>query len=366
VHPGAVDDSTRTPSRRRLAWAVPGAVLVVVAAGAVALNGSVADASPNLPARTPEQLITAVLSSSTRALSGTVTQTSDLGLPELPGGASQASLSWQQFLTGTNTAQVWIDGPDRQRLAVTAPLSEADVVHHGRDVWTYTSEDDTVSHTVLPDGRPGAADPTAVLTPTAAAQQALAAIDSTTVVSVADTARVAGRPVYTLQLAPRDARSTVREVAISVDSATGVPLRLEVYGAAAAPAFQVGFTSVDFSTPAASRFTFTAPPGAKVTDHPFGGAPGGPEAAPGPGGAEPTATGAPTVIGTGWTSVVEIPGAGDLLQAGGGVLDQLTTTLPSGGRLLHTALVNAVLLPDGRAFVGAVGPDLLEQIAANH
>ena len=341
---------------------MPGAVLVVVAAGAVALNGSVADATPNLPARTPEQLITAVLSSSTRALSGTVSQTSDLGLPELPGGTSRASLSWQQFLTGTNTAQVWIDGPDRQRLAVTAPLSEADVVHNGRDVWTYTSTDDTVSHTVLPTGRPDAPDPTAVLTPTAAAQQALAAIDSTTAVSVADTARVAGRPVYTLHLAPRDARSTVREVAISVDSATGVPLRLEVYGAATKPAFQVGFTSVDFSTPAASTFTFTAPPGAKVTDDPFGSAP---DAAGSGGVRTPAAAGPPTVMGTGWTSVVEVPGAGDLLQSSGGILDQLTTTLPSGARLLHTALVNAVLRPDGRAFVGAVAPDVLEQIAAS-
>lgn len=362
-HAGRVDTTNEPRTRRPWAWAVPAAAVAVVAAGAVALNVPSAGARPDLPSRTAQQLVTAVLSSSTRALSGTVTETADLGLPQLPGAASQASLSWQQLLTGTNTAKVWIDGPDRQRLAVIGQLSEADVVHRGSDVWTYTSHDDTVSHTTLPEHPTDAADPTTALTPTAAAQQALAAIDPTTTVAVSDTATVAGRPTYTLLIAPRDTRSTVRQVSISVDSATGVPLQVQVFGAAAAPAFRVGFTEVDFATPAASTFDFTPPAGATVTDDPFGGATdrGAPSSHPAaPAGAKPT------VIGTGWTSVVEVPAASSLLSSSGGLLDQLTTALPSGGRLLHTALVNAVVTPDGRAFVGAVGPDLLQQIAASH
>ncbi len=359
-----MDDTIDSParSRRRWAWAVPGVAVAVVAAGAVALNVSSAGASPQLPPRTAEQLVTAVLSSSTRALSGTVTETADLGLPALPGGSSQASLSWQQLLTGTNTAQVWIDGPERQRLAITGQLSEADVVHNGTDVWTYTSHDNAVSHRTLP-ARTAAADPTTTaLTPTAAAQQALAAVDPTTDVAVSDTAVVAGRSTYTLLVTPKDARSTVRQVSISVDSDTGVPLQVQVFGEASEPAFEVGFTHVEFATPAASTFAFTAPSGSTVTDDPFG-APGDHRT---PANGATPAAGEPSVVGTGWTSVVEIPSASGLLTSSGGLLDQLTTTLPSGAKLLHTALVNALLLLDGRAFAGAVSPELLQQIAATH
>ena len=49
----------------------------------------------------------------------------------------------------------------------------------------------------------------------------------------------------------------------------------------------------------------------------------------------------------------------------GGLLQQFTVPVGSSGmRLLHTALVNAVLTPDGRAFVGAVRPAALEHVAA--
>jgi hypothetical protein len=62
--------------------------------------------------------------------------------------------------------------------------------------------------------------------------------------------------------------------------------------------------------------------------------------------------------------VIEVHGA-DQLAAMSGPVSQLTTQVgTSGTRLLHTALVNAVLLPDGRAFVAAMRPAALEHIAA--
>jgi hypothetical protein len=38
----------------------------------------------------------------------------------------------------------------------------------------------------------------------------------------------------------------------------------------------------------------------------------------------------------------------------------------SGDRLVHTALINAVIRADGTVFVGAVRPDALEYVAAGH
>jgi len=46
------------------------------------------------------------------------------------------------------------------------------------------------------------------------------------------------------------------------------------------------------------------------------------------------------------------------------MVQDATTDIGGGVRLLHTALLNVVFLPDGRSFVGAVQPAALEHIAA--
>lgn len=331
---------------------------------------------PKLPARSAAQLLAAVGSSDTVALSGTIVETARLGLPSLP-GTDGASLSWQSLVTGSHTAQVWLGGPDRQRIAVKGSLSESDVVHNGRDLWTYTSTTNEVSHSVVPaaDAAAPSVTPDALaLSPTQAAARVLATIDPTTRVDVDPTRRVAGRKAYTLVLRPKDTRSTVSKVTIALDSAHFVPLQVQIFASGPRPAFETGFTTdLSFVTPKASVFTFRAPAGATVVKDPLtrtaegerGGVP-----TPGRSGVDRPAAGAGTggsgaeVIGKGWTSIVELPHG---LPAG--TADSLITrfTTPvgtSGARLLSTALVNALILPDGRVFAGAVTPVMLEQTAA--
>ena len=116
------------------------------------------------------------------------------------------------------------------------------------------------------------------LTPQQAADKALRAITPTTAVSTDPTATVAGRPAYQLLLEPRDTASLVGSVRIAIDGATHIPTRVQVFAkGASSPAFEVGFTSFDPSTPSASVFGFNPPPGAKVTEHcrPTGPADGG-------------------------------------------------------------------------------------------
>lgn len=372
---------------RRAVWAVPAVVVLVVAGANVLPTSSSASAHPVLAPLSAAELLAGVQGSSTQALSGTVVETVRLGLPDLPGADRSASLDWQSLITGSHTAQVWIDGPDRQRLALTAPLAESDVIHTGRDVWTYASDTQAVTHLALPDpaasaghsgsttGSDGQAPDARSLTPAAAADRALQAVDPTTEVTVDRTAVVADRPVYTLVLTPRDTRSTVRRVEIAVDSDTKVPLQVRVFGAADAPAFETGFTEVSFSRPAASVFRFTPPAGSAVTTHDLAQpAPATDPATPDPAPDAP-AKASPTVVGTGWTSVLVLPAgslptpAGPAGPGGGGVsldlLDRLSTTLPNGDRLVHTALVNALLTSDGRVLVGAVGPELLTAAAGS-
>ena len=358
--------SSRT-LRRRAAWSVP--VLTAAAVGGAALLPSAASASahPKLPVRTAAQLLTAVQHSSVEHLSGTVVETARLGLPTLPGADNAASLNWQTLVTGTHTARVWLDGQDRQRLALLGQLSESDVVHQGRDLWTYASGSQKVEHTDLGPAHASAPEVTRA-TPQAAAEQALKAIDPSTAVTVDRTARVAGRAAYTLVLTPRDSRSTVRKVLIAIDAQHNLPLRVQVFGAAKAPAFETGFTDVSFARPAASVFRFSPPKDAKVSTHPLDLA----KAATRPGSnrTRPTARMQPTVLGSGWTSVVELPagntGAAAIGAGGstGALLSRLTTTLPSGDRLVTSALLNVLLAKDGRILVGAVSPAVLQQAAA--
>ena len=369
--------STRS-LRRHAAWAAP--VLTAAVVGGVALLPSAASASahPVLPSRTAAQLLADVQTVDVSALSGTIVETARLGIPTLPGADNAASLSFQTLVTGTHTARVWLDGPQRQRLALLGQLSESDVVHAGTDLWTYASSSQQVQHTVLPAEAAGTSEKAAggsdlqAYTPQGAAAQALAAVDPTTVVTVERTARVAGRPAYTLVLAPRDSRSTVRRVALALDAATKLPLRVQVYGAAAQPAFETAFTDVSFRAPAASVFTFRAPKGSTVmtktlsrTTRPAGKGERGQR--------NPAPTSTPTTVGRGWASVLVLPagsGASALGGPSGGtgssaaLLGQLTTTLPNGDRLLRSALLNVLLAKDGRVLVGAVSPDVLRQAAA--
>jgi hypothetical protein len=189
--------------------------------------------------------------------------------------------------------------------------------------------------------------------------------------------------VYALVLAPRSAASTVGDVVVSVDSATGVPLavRIDARGTST-PAVELRFTAVSFNRPAASTFAFTPPPGATVTEVrdatkllPLGRTgprhkrrlPPGPSAdratrvtpkfAPAP---APSAMQA-KVVGTGWESVAIINGLGLGRQ-----FQTLFANAPSvsvgtqHAHLLTTSLVNVLIFDDGHLALGAVTPQALE------
>ncbi|MEP7025651.1 MAG: hypothetical protein ABJB47_17990 [Actinomycetota bacterium] len=266
---------------RRARWAVPsGAVAAVLVLSAGSLLTS-ASAAPSLPPRTPAQLIAEIAATTTwpTALSGTITTSASLGLPSLPTGGGDP-VSGTSILSGTHTFRFWYGGPGKIRIAAPVPLGETDLRVHGSSVWLWDSKANTATHFTVPSrpaqvfpGRPGhhraALQPMANVamtpTPQQIARQLLAAIGPTTTVSVASNVMVAGRPAYQLTLAPKSTQSLVGQVSIAVDAATHLPLRVQVTArGSASPAFSAGYTAISFAAPAASNFTFTPPPGAKV------------------------------------------------------------------------------------------------------
>lgn len=356
---------------RRLRWAVPGGVAAAVAVASLTSSVTAsASGRPKLPARTAAELLVNLQKATPPQLFGTVVESVHLGLPDLPniGGASagDSDLTLQNLVTGSHTVRVFYGGPERQRVALLGQLSESDVIHNGKVLWTYSSSTRQVTKATLTssteDAVKAAPNSVAAMTPMAQAQRVLAAIDPTTAVTVDRTAYVAGRSAYQVLLTPKDGRSLIGSVRIALDSATSMPLRVQVFAhAATSPAIQIGFTDVTFSKPDASIFNFVPPAGTKVETRtlPFTSPQSAKPAMPDS--RDLTST---KVIGSGWTAVVQTnmstaPGR-DSTQ---GLLDKISTRV-AGGRLITSALVTVLLTDDGRVFAGPVSGADLEKIAA--
>jgi outer membrane lipoprotein-sorting protein len=341
--------------------------------------------TPKLPPLTAQQLIAKAVQARVAGLAATVRWTADLGIPDLTGlvggGGSyhDNSFSWSALLSGSHSIKVWDAGADRQRLALPGTLSETDFVRNGNQAWTYESSTNQVTHYLLP--RPAAGEKLAAtdvaasegpaLTPDELAQRLLAHLTPSTSVSVASPIYVAGRPAYELVLAPAKGTagaiaSTIREIAVAVDSGTGLPLRLSVSARGqSSPALQIGFSSVSFSVPSASEFR--APVGGTVvTRHLKSPHRSLHRAAARPAADQPGAD-QPVVAGPAWAQIITIhPGAGRsasrvdrrLVDATAVVTGRFGTA-----RLLQTNLINALFLPDGSVIAGFVTPAALEAAA---
>ena len=410
-------------SHRLVRWIPAIAAPIAIGVGVV-LVPMQANAAVDLPDLTPEELLEFAASSEVDALSGTIEQTSELGLPDLSGltrtmgggaggsgsdsfgpgggddgatGDGEASASATDLddlislATGTHTAKVYLDGTNA-RLQVLDRLAERDVYLSEAGAWIYDSREQAATHVTVDraalDALKAEAEArgedararmlaelgTPLPTPEDVLDEALAKLDETTDVSVGTDARVAGREVYELVLVPRDADTLVGEVTVAIDGDTGLALAASVTARGSEePAFSVAFTDVSFDAPDSSVFAFTPPEGTAVTEHEV----------PVPTVAEleqwkaeaeagDAASPRPEVIGEGWSAVIMLP-AGAYGQGGAGaeglgeasaMLNTLTEPV-DGGRILSTSLVTVLFTDDGRVLAGAVTADRLLDAAAS-
>ncbi len=378
-------------------WGVP-IVAVAVIGGALGAGPVIAAVSgdPVLPERSAQQLLADAAAATDKSegpppMSGTVQQTASLGLPALPqaGGSSPLSL-----LSGSHEVKVWYGGQDKIRVAMPTQLAETNLILNGDQMWYWDSGTNTATRLKLPEGgeRPdtSATPRPEDLTPQAAAEMVLAQAGEHTAISVSNTAEVAGRPAYQLVLKPKAAGSLVQEVRLALDGENYMPLRVQVFAKGSAePAFQVGFTQVTFTPPAAENFTFTPPAGAKVEEQEVGVQKR--EMSGEQHERAKEAAGDVKVVGAGWTSVAVLPGslsdlagksadgatpAGEESPFGhqdgadpAALLDSVlkSATPVSGewgsGKLITTKLATALLTDDGRLLVGAVTPEEITKAA---
>lgn len=360
---------TKLPALR---WAVPALVTAAVIGGGALVGTLTASADPKLPTRSAAQLLVDLQNARLDALSGTVVQRADLGLPGLPGVSARSS-ELSSLVSGKHTLRVWYAGPDQIRVALLGRLGESDIIVNKQDLWLWSSKGMTYAHKRLPttDSTAKAGDQTRgwlgslsapPLTPQQMADAALAAIEPSTVVSTAGSAKVAGRDAYEMVLAPRDNASLVGQVRFAIDAKEYVPLRVQVYAKGGGePALEVAFTEINFDRPDPEQFAFTPPPGSKEAKVPSF-----------------THTGMtmPTdvrFVGSGWTTVVagKLP-AGIAGEHGpAAVLGAFSRMLPKvdgdwgSGHLLSGKLFSVLIADDGRVLAGLVSPERLYEAAAD-
>jgi outer membrane lipoprotein-sorting protein len=355
-----------TPVWKR--W-LPAAVVPAVIAGGAVLGTVQAGAATDLPDKTPQEVLEMVADSSVRSLSGTVEQSSVLGLPQLPtdspSGESDASsdvpsgvASALELLSGSHTARVYLDGHSQARVQIMDRLAERDLIRNSRDVWFYSSKQNAATHLILPEGSASAGHHgDKAWTPEDLAGHFLTSVEPSTEVTVGSDSEVAGRTAYELVLTPDSSETLVASVSIAVDSETGLPLSVDVQARGQdSPAFEVGFTELSLDAPSDDLFNFTPPPGATVTervieDHHA-------KHAKGDRGEQSKDY---TKHGAGWETVIGLP-ADELPEDwADSPLIAETAQEVDGGRLLSSALVNVLVTDDGRVFAGSVP---LEQLQA--
>ena len=173
---------------------------------------------------------------------------------------------------------------------------------------------------------------------------------------------------------------------VAIDAETHLPLRLEVYSTQRTqPAASIGFTSVDFTAPAADVFAFTPPAGATVTEVPddLADMPHGPTDQMMPGHGMGSFTGGErrdvTTVGEGWATVVVLTPPAGLSpatpsdspsnapsDAPSGLLDALPEVSgPWGsGHALAGTLFSVLVTDNGTVAAGAVPVSALEAALA--
>ncbi len=160
-----------TRSSRKFGRWIPAIAAPIVIGLGVVLVPMQANAAVDLPDLTPAELLEFAASSEVEALSGTIEQKSELGLPDLSGltgvtsgagsaaetagggeGTSAADLDdLISLATGSHTARVYLDGSNA-RLQVLDRLAERDVYLSETGAWIYDSAEEAATHVTLPEG----------------------------------------------------------------------------------------------------------------------------------------------------------------------------------------------------------------------
>jgi hypothetical protein len=232
-------------------------LVVLAAAAALVVTPIAVRARPAAPSDvTAADLVARIQRSGTVAWSGSVQSAGSLQVPDSDSFANLAQLLGEQ-----NDLRVWWRSADDWRVDRIRSTGEADLFRSGSTSirWVFESETATfapVSKVRLPD----ASD---LLPPTLGRSMLQGAREDELV--RLPSRRVAGVDAPGVRLTPRGAATTVDHVDLWAEPASGLPLRIELYGRGdQRPVVSTALVDLDLRTPDAATTSFTPPASATV------------------------------------------------------------------------------------------------------
>ena len=231
-------------------------VVVAVAMAGLASLPSLVGALPVVaqpPTADPRDALDRMLAAAGTPHEGLAEVRGTLGLPDVEQLRDATAL-----LGGTTRARVWWAGTDRWRVAQLRPAGERD---------TYRVGDRTISYDYERNGgRLVAAEATVRLPrvddllPPSAAAWLLRDVDVDARATALPGRRVGGVAAYGVRIDPVDYRTSIASVRVWADSATSLPVRVEVWGKGRTrAAFVSEFLSVRVQPPSASDLALRIP-----------------------------------------------------------------------------------------------------------
>jgi len=379
----------------------------VIAVGAIAvpLQANAID----LPDLSPQQVMVLMQGADVTEFSGTIVKSSNMGLPTLEFSSMMSEDSIAQIeekmpaemadfvpaviesntltqaielISGSHTIRVYVSGQDKLRAQILDPMSQRDLIVSGNEFWVYDAKMATaLTGTIDIEADPAKqveaeqkvmdyADSIALdlSSPEAIADYLVSMVDETSQIEVGRDHSVAGRSAYQLIISPDSPNSLVASAAVSVDSETGMPLKVEIFSTTQVEAaMTVGFESISFGSVDQGLFSFTPPAGTSVetfdADELMATLDGYEKPEGYVGDYEVPAE--PEVLGSDWDSVLHLAALPadipqDLMATE--LFADMLTQVP-GGKVFSTPLVNVLLTDSGEVYMGAVTIDYLLSLA---
>ena len=388
-------------------WVPSIAVPAVIAVGAIAvpLQANAID----LPDLSPQQVMVLMQGADVTEFSGTIVKSSNLGLPTLEFSSMMSEDSIAQMeekmpaemadfvpaviesntltqaielISGSHTIRVYVSGQDKLRAQILDPMSQRDLIVNGNEFWVYDAKMATaLTGTVDIEADPAKqaeaeqkvldyADSIALdlSSPEAIADYLVSMVDETSQIEVGRDHSVAGRSAYQLIISPDSPNSLVASAAVSVDSETGMPLKVEIFSTTQVEAaMTVGFESISFGSVDQGLFSFTPPAGTSVETFDADELMATLDGYEKPEGyvSDYEVPAEPEVLGSDWDSVVHLAALPadipqDLMATE--LFADMLTQVP-GGKVFSTPLVNVLLTDSGEVYMGAVTIDYLLSLA---
>jgi outer membrane lipoprotein-sorting protein len=185
------------------------------------------------------------------------------------GGGQVGEIASNPLLAGAS-GRLWIAKDGDVRLELQAEKGDTEILYDGQTLEMYDAATNTLYRYTPPAQTPssarGGAQTNSHEAPTIAKiEEAIAHLSKHANLTTTAT-DVAGRPAYTVRVAPKETGSLLGGAELSFDANTGAPLRAAIYSSdsASSPVIELAATEVSYGPVSSSVFAFTPPSDAKV------------------------------------------------------------------------------------------------------